>query len=332
MKRRDFAAGLLLAAAARPVFAQLPGKRYRIAVVSAAIPAATITEAEGGTFWQVFYQELRRLGFVEGSNLVVERYSAEGHQERYPEIAREVVSRNPDLIVAATGFLGIAFRNATTDIPIVATMADPIKWGLVTSLAKPGGNLTGVSVDAGIEVHGKRLQIMKEALPALSTVGFLAMRASWEGAGAEQFRQAGRQLGISVTGMLLDASTPSEYQRVFAVTAQTRPDAIAVSEAGDLLPHRQLIVDLAAKSRVPAMYPYRDYVGAGGLMAYATDLAEAGRQIAKAAGQVLGGTKPGDIPIYQATKFEFIVNQRTAHALGLAFPPALLARADEVIE
>jgi putative tryptophan/tyrosine transport system substrate-binding protein len=147
-----------------------------------------------------------------------------------------------------------------------------------------------------------------------------------------QMREAGGHLDISVIGILTEASTPSEFERVFAAAAQDQPDAIAVGDSEDLIPHRQLIVGLVEKSRLPAMYPYREYVEVGGLMAYATDLAEFGRRIAASASQVLNGTKPGDIPIYQATKFKLVINLKTATALGLIVPPALLARADEVIE
>lgn len=274
------------------------------------------------------------MGFVEGSNLIVERYSAEGHPEHYPDLAREVVSRSPDLIVTlGTNPLAITFRKATTTIPIVAGIGgDPIKWGIAVSLAKPGGNLTGVSVNAGVEIWGKRFQILKELLPSALVVGWLGARAVWDTPIYQQMREAGAGLGISMVGMLTEVSTPAEYERVFAAAAQDRPDAIAVSDSEEPFPHRQLIVDLAGKSRLPAMYPYREYVEAGGLMAYTTDLAEFGRRLAASAGQILNGAKPGDIPFYQATKFELVVNLKTAKALDLTVPQSLLARADEVIE
>jgi len=332
MRRRDFAVGLSLAAISVTVRAQTSAKPHRIALVTAAIPARELNETQGGSAWKGFFGELRRLGHIEGRNLIVERFSAEGHHERFADVAREVVSRDPDVIVAATGFLGMAFQSATTTIPIVAGMADPIRWGMVTSLAKPGGNLTGVSVDAGIEIHGKRLQILKETIPSLSTLAFLGKRESWDGPGAQQWREAGQRLGVSVVGMVLDASTPSEYQRLFGAVAKDRPDAIAVSEAGDQFAHRQLIVDLAAKNRLPAMYPYRDYVDLGGLMAYATDLTEAGRGMAAQVHEILNGAKPGDIPVRQATRYQLVINLRAAEAIGLAVPRAILALADEVIE
>jgi putative ABC transport system substrate-binding protein len=204
----------------------------------------------------------------------------------------------------------------------------------VPSLARPGGNVTGITVDVGYQtgINGKRLQILKEAIPSASKVAVLTMRTAWEGADGDRFREAGPQLAISLTGMLLEESSPSEYQRVFAEIAQHQPDAIIVSGVSELFPFRHLIVELAEKNGLPGMYPYRDYAEAGGLMAYGTDLAELWRRMADDLHQVLNGTKPGDIPIYQPTKFEFLINLKAAKAIGLTIPSALLAVADEVIE
>jgi putative tryptophan/tyrosine transport system substrate-binding protein len=211
-------------------------------------------------------------------------------------------------------------------------MLDPLKAGLVTSLARPGGNLTGITLDAGIEIWGKRLQMLKEAIPSTAKAAFLGMRDGWEGSSGQVLRQVSGRLGISLVFMFPQEGTPSEIGRVFAAMAQERPDAVLVSGEGDLYAHRQLIAELAEKNRLPAMCPYRDYVEAGGLMAYAVDLAELLRRMADDVHQILKGSKPGDIPIYQATKFELLINLKTAKALGLEVPPTLLARADEVIE
>jgi len=179
---------------------------------------------------------------------------------------------------------------------------------------------------------GKRLQILKEAAPSVSKVGFLLPRSAWHSVSGQLLRDLGGRLEISLVGMPLDESTPSEYRRVFAEVAPERPDAIAVLDIGDLLRFRQLIVELVEKSRLPAMYPWRDYVEAGGLMAYEADLGEAWRRMADDVHQILNGTKPADIPIYQSTKFELVINLKTANALGLSIPPTLLGRADEVLE
>ncbi len=242
------------------------------------------------------------------------------------------MTSNPDLIVTGTNPVVIVFKAATSTIPLFAFILDPLKAGLVTSLARPGGNLTGITLDAGIEIWGKRLEMLKEAIPSTAKAAFLGMRDGWEGSSGQVLRDAAGQLGISLVFMLPQKGTPSESERVFAAMAQQRPDGVLVSGEGDLYAHRQLIVELAEKSRLPAMCPYRDYVEAGGLMAYTVDLAELLRRMAVNVHQILNGAKPGDIPIYQPTKFELLINLKTAKALGLSLPLALLARAAEIIE
>jgi putative tryptophan/tyrosine transport system substrate-binding protein len=337
MRRRDFTLGLLLAAATQSVRAQEPAKRHRIAIIIPAGPAAVTSETSSDPLrrreYQPFFQELRRLGDVEGQNLTVERYSGEGRPEGFADLARKVVGRNPDVIVVHTYPVARAVRAATNTIPIVCIGADPssfIKSGLVTSLARPGGNITGVNL-YDTEIWGKRLQILKEAVPSAAKVAFLLPRGAWK-RNKQQLRELSQRLDISLMPMLLQESTPSEFRRVFADIAQERPDAIIVHDISDLFPYRQLIVELIAKSRLPAMYGYRDYVEAGGLMAYEADLGEGGRRMADDVHQILNGTKPGNIPIYQATKFQLIINLKAAKAIALTLPPTLLAAADEVIE
>src|SRR5919201_5434807 len=172
MRRREFITLLGGAAASWPLTArgQQPAAQHRIAIFHPALPITRLTEAGGGTAWPAFFRELRRLRYVEGENLIIERYSAEGHHERYADLAREIVARNPDVIVTGTNPVVIAFNASTNTIPVVAFMLDPLKAGLVTSLARPGGNLTGIPLDAGIEIWGKRLQMLKEAIPSMAKV------------------------------------------------------------------------------------------------------------------------------------------------------------------
>lgn len=329
MKRRDFTVCLLIAAAAGPAWAQPPAKR-RLAILHPAIPATLITE---DSFWRGFFADLHRSGYVEGENLIVDRYSAEGHHERYADLAREIVTSRPDVIVTVSTKAVKSPTVATRTIPIVANMLeDPVKAGLVISLARPGINVTGVSRDAGVEIWGKRLQILKEAIPSASTVAFLGFRELWEGPAGQVLRDAGGKLGISLIGMLLNEGTPSEIERVFAAIARQRPDAVLVSGEGDQYAHRQLIVELAEKSRVPVLYATGDYVERGGLMGYVADDAEARRRLVDDVNQIFSGAKSDDIPIYQTTKFDFDVNLKTANALRLTIPPTLLASANEVIE
>src|SRR6516162_4273728 len=279
MRRRDFTIGLALAATARVGRAQAPAKQHRIAVITPAGSVADISD-RGVREWSAFSEELRRLGDIEGQNLTVNRYSGEGRPAGYPDLARQVVSQNPDVIVAVTDVIAQAVRATTASVPIVWIGGDPIQWGFATSLARPGSNITGVTVFAGPEIFGKRLQILKEAVPSVSKVAFLQMHTTDWLVNEEQLREAGRRLEISIIGMPLQESTPSEYRRVFSEVAQERPDAIIVTSDGTLVPYRQLIVELAEKSRLPAMYSWRDYVEAGGLMAYEVDPSELGRCIA----------------------------------------------------
>lgn len=333
MRRRDFSAGLVLVVAAglARARAQAPPKQPRIALVHSGIPADQLIET-GGVLWvREFFQELRRLGYADGRNLVVERYSAEGHLDRLADLARTVVSRHPDAIVTH-GPLILPFKAATTTIPIVAIMGDPIREGLATNLARPPANITGVSVTAGYEKVGKELQILKEAVPSASKIAYLCSHADWDGVWGETLRDFGQRLGIAVIGMPLEEATPAQFQRAFAQIAQQQLDAVFVSGAGEFLANRQLIVDLAASSRLPGMYPYHDFVEAGGLMAYAADLGGLARQLANQVRQVLGGTKPSDIPFYQPVAFKLTVNLKAAKAQGLTVPQLLLERADEVIE
>jgi putative ABC transport system substrate-binding protein len=331
MRRRDFTIGLLLAAATRTVPAQERAMQHRIAIVIPASPVASISET-GIRAWQAFFEELRRLGDVEGQNLTIDRYSREGRPESYADLARQVVNRDPEVIVTTTNPVTLAVRAATSTIPIVWLGGDPIEAGFATSLARPGGNITGVDVYAGDEIWGKLLQILKETVPSVSKVACLGMRGSWEGGQGQALQEAGRRLQISPIVMRLQESTPSEYQHVFAEIAQDRPDAIMVHAISDLFAYRQLIVELVEKSGLPAIYPGRGYVEAGGLMAYGSDGRELWRRMADDVHDILNGAKPGDIPVFQPTKFEFVINLKAAKALGLTIPPALLASADEVIE
>src|SRR4051812_7252219 len=332
MRRREFTAGVLMFAAARPARAQQRATQRRIAIFHPAIPVALLTETGGGTAWRAFFSELRRLGYVEGENLLIQRYSAEGHHERYADIARKIINSNPDLIVTGPNPVVLAFNAVTSTVPVVAFMIDPLKGGLIASLARPGGNLTGITLDPGIEIWGKRLELLKEAVPSITRTAFLSMREGWEGSFGQAMWDIASRLGISLISMLPGAGTPAEIERVFAEMAGQRPDAILITGEGDLYANRLLIAELAQKYRMPTMCPYRDYVDAGGLMAYTVDLAELLRRMADDVHKTLHGAKPGDIPIYQPTKFELLINLKTAKALGVTLPAALLAGAAELIE
>jgi putative tryptophan/tyrosine transport system substrate-binding protein len=333
MRRRDFLCVLSGAAIAFPfgAHAQQAQKQHRIAFVHSGIPADLLTETAGPFWVRRFYQTLRQLGDTEPGNLVVERYSAEGRSDRFAALAATVVGRNPDVIVANSNSLVKTFTMATARIPIVSITADPIAVGLVTSLAHPGGNLTGVSIDAGFEIVSKRLQILKEALPRATKVAYLLSNAGDERM-MSSYREAGQQLGMALTNNVLAEVNDAQLRRAFAEMAQQQFDAALVDEGGSFLALRALIVELAEKHRLPMIYPYRDYVDFGGLITYAPDLGELAQRLANDVHQILNCAKAGDIPFYQPSKFQLLINLKAARMLDLNVPSSLLLRADEVIE
>ena len=222
---------------------------------------------------------------------------------------------------------------ATATIPIVTIIADPIALGLVTSIARPGGNITGATNAAGLELTGKRIGLLVEAMPKLSTLSYLVSRPFWEDTRGAAAREAAKRVGLSLKAALLgSAFNEAEYQRVFRSMEQDRADALMVSEDAEHVTNRATIVELAAKGRIPAIYPFREFVEVGGLMAYSIDLADIYRRVANLIDKILRGANPGDIPFYQPTKYELSINLKTAKALGLEMPAMLLGRADEVIE
>ena len=218
---------------------------------------------------------------------------------------------------------------ATTTIPTVTIMFDPIALGLVASIARPGGNITGVTIAGGFEIIGKRMGLLGEAMPKMSTVHFLASRPYWEDTRGAAAREVAKRAGVALSPVLGNFNE-EEYQRVFKSMEQDRADALMVSEESEHLTNRATIVELAAKDRIPTMYANREFVEVGGLMAYSVDLADIFRRLANLIDKILRGANPGDIPFYQPTKLS--INLKTAKALGLEMPAMLLGRADEVIE
>jgi putative ABC transport system substrate-binding protein len=339
MQRREFIAGTAASAVCglvRPARAQTdarpPGIK-RIAFVSTATKVEELT-VNGRRFYKAFFGELIRLGYTEGKNLIVERYSGLGRIDRYQDLARAIVASKPDLIVCVSGPLAFQLKLLTTKIPILASSADPVAVGLVTSLARPGGNITGISVDAGLEVWGKRLQFLNETLSnhLMNARYFAGSSTKWWDSVGEGLQRSAQQAGIHLAAISLGGNADrTTYERAFDAMAKDGVDGLLVSDAQEHMANRQLIVDLAFKCRLPAIYPYREFADAGGLLAYGVDLADEGRRLADMTDQVLTGTKPGDVPFYQPTQFELVLNRTTAKSLGLEFPATLLAVADEVI-
>jgi putative tryptophan/tyrosine transport system substrate-binding protein len=330
MRRREFITLIGGAVAAWPLTAF--GKAQRIAIVISSEPVSIMTETSGDPFWQVFFNELRRLGYVEGQSLLIERYSGEGRASHYADLARDVVSRNPDVIISITNEITLDFKAATTTIPIISVFGSPVEFGIVQSLARPGGNITGVAVDIGDEQLGKRIQLLRQVVPHLTKLAALETRGYrdvWE-AFMPWFS---RRLAVTYVGPALNHPVnEAEYRRVFASLVQGGAEGILVSDEDENIANQKVIVELAEKNRLPVIYPLQEFVEAGGLMSYGVSETELGRNAAVMVGQILKGAKPADIPIFLPIKFELAINLKTAKALGLTVPPELLVIADEVIE
>jgi putative ABC transport system substrate-binding protein len=338
MKRRELIT-LLGGAAASYVSgplaarAQQPAKMYRIAIANPTLAVGEMSETADNSIYPTLFKELRRLGYVQGRNLVVERYSAEGRPERYTELAREAARAKPDLMIVASSPLVRAFKEETDNIPVVGIMADPVAFGIVASVARPGGNITGVSVEAGLEIWAKRLQILQEVVPTATRVGYVASRLMWGNPQAGAMLAAAKEAGILLLGPPIESPIQEgEYRRALGAMGREHADGLVVSDSADNFTFRRLIVDLAEEARLPTVYPYRAYFDIGGLMVYGSDNADMYRRVAGYAGEILRGKKADDLPIYLESKFELLVNLKVAKTLGLTIPTSLLVRADEVIE
>jgi putative ABC transport system substrate-binding protein len=338
MKRRDFILGLggaaLCSKAARgqqtsPIAQQSTTKR-RMAYVA---PAGKVEDLQADPNVRVFFDELKRLGYVEGENLIVERYSGEGRRERYEPLAREVVDTKPDLIMTAGTPLTLRFKAATSTIPVVTITGDPIRFGIVSNLAHPGGNITGVSVDAGLEIWGKRLELLAEAVPQLKRVVFVSTQGVWDNPGGRVVRDTAQKLGISLASApLVSPFNEAEYRRVMGSIQRDQFDGIMISEETENYAHRFLLVQLIQQIRLPAIYSYREQAEAGGFMSYSWDLKSSARRNAMQAAEILRGANPGDMPYFQESRFELVINLKTAKELGVEIPAELVAGAAAVIE
>jgi putative ABC transport system substrate-binding protein len=274
---------------------------------------------------------LRELGWIEGKNIAFERRYAENRLDRLPALAAELVDLKVDVIVAAGTLAPLAAKRATTTIPIVMTAAgDPVGSGLVPNLARPGGNVTGLSLMVP-DLGGKRLELLKELLPRMSRVAVLWNAANpYPALVFKETERAAQTLGIEVQS--LEVREPNDFGNAFEAAERHQPDALIMVEDPLTIDFRKQIADFALTHRLPAMNGFRQFVDAGGLMAYGASLSDLLRRAAGYVDKILRGAKPSDLPVEQPTKFELVINLKTAKALGIEIPPMLLARADEVIE
>jgi putative ABC transport system substrate-binding protein len=280
---------------------------------------------------------LREHGYIRGQNLVIECWWTGGRAERAAVLAAELVNLKPDLIIAISPVNALAAKRATTEIPIVMFGPyDPVADGLVASLAHPGGNVTGVTVAAsGPELYGKRLQLLKEAFPTVSRVAVLHTLRLGEVTESDRPYREAEQTAARVLGLTLQyyaAKEPNALADAFSAMTKSRVEGLYLTDATLLWTLARQIVELAAQNRLPAVYPDRYWVQVGGLMSYGADNVALRRHLAVYVDKIFKGAKPGDLPVEQPTKFELVINMKTARALGLTIPPSVLARADEIIQ
>jgi putative ABC transport system substrate-binding protein len=328
MRRREFIAFFGAAVVwSLASLAQQPKKVARIGVLATGSPEMLMT-------FDALRQGLRELGYVEGTNILVEYRTADGKMERFPDLLSELILLNVDVIVAPNTPAARAAQLATTTIPIVVpVMGDPVGDGLVASLARPGGNITGLTF-LGPELVPKRLAMLKEALPSVSRVAALWHPGAYgERTMSDMMKEteaAAHTLGVQLR--LVGVRGPDDLERAFSTMTRERAEALIVFPSPMLFGERRRIVGLAAKYRLPSMAMGREFVELGGLIAYGASISELNRRSATYVDKILKGAKPADLPVEQPTKFELVINLKSAKALGIIIPPALLTRADDVIE
>ena len=329
MRRRFFGLALstLLFAVSCPVQAQQAKKIPRIGFLAGG------SRSGDSLLIDTFWQRMKKLGYIEGQNIAVEYRFAEGALERLPNLATELVRLNVDIIVAP-GSGAVAAKKATNTIPIVITNGDPVGTGLVASLAHPGGNVTGLSAFIS-ELGGKHLELLKEAFPRVSRVGvFWYKQTNPSGIGQDKLLLGEMKVaagGLRVKLQLLELRGLDDFEPAFLAIKGERANALIVLRSPLTTTHRATIVDFATKSRLPSMYGDGEFVDAGGLMSYGVNIADLWGRAAVYVDKILKGAKPADLPVERPTKFEFIINLKTAKQIGLTFPPNVLARADKVI-
>jgi putative tryptophan/tyrosine transport system substrate-binding protein len=330
MRRREFifiVGAALLPPTAR---AQSRGSMPRIVMYSATEPLGSMHENSYNRYIRTLFAEMRRLGLVEGKSIKIERYGRETSEVTSNATIAAIVDSKPDLIFCVGA--GAVFKQATNTIPIVAFALDPVREGLVNSLAHPGGNITGVTFDPEVPIHGKRIALLREMFPRLNKLAFLITRGYLEYRWPE-VREVADPQGLPLVACSIDEpSSEAIYRDAIAKAKADGANAIMVALDGDPFVNHVLVAKLIGEAGLPAIYPFTEFVVAGGLMGYATDLVELNKRMAVDMDAILKGANPGEIPFYQPTKFELSINLKAARALSLTVPTTLLAAADEVIE
>jgi putative tryptophan/tyrosine transport system substrate-binding protein len=326
MTRRNFIALIGSAATALPVVAR--AQQPAMPVIGFLSIGSLEVDSER---MNAVRRGLAEIGYVEGQNVAIEYRGAQHQNDRLPALAVDLVSRRVDVIVVVSTGGALAAKAATNTIPIVFTMGgDPVQFRLVASLNRPGGNITGVNV-LNTAVMGKRLQLLHETVPTARVIDYLANpKSATTELETKELHEAARALGLELR--VLNAANEIEIDTAFATLTKEHPVPLVVSTDNLFTDRPVRLATLAARHAIPVVHAYREFAAAGGLMSYGTDLADAYRQVGTYAGRILKGAKPADLPVHQAMKVDFVINLKTAKALGINFPPALLARADELIE
>jgi putative ABC transport system substrate-binding protein len=332
IRRRQILVAACALTAAQLVPAQSTQKTYRVAAILTTTPVAEMAGAEPDhPMFGGLVHELRALGYVEGRNLILERRSLEGRPERYADVVAELVGLKTDVIVSAGGSrLFNRAKGVWGNVPIVMFGSNnPVPAGLAASLGRPGGNLTGLLAISGPENEAKRLQLLKEAIPSVTRVAYLATREVWEHAITRAIRGAAPSLGIE---LLHAEHKPDDLEATFAAIERMHPDALFGSIGTETFGQRRQIVQFAKKARLPGSYSFAPMVEDGGLMSYSVDIADLGRRAAHYVDKILKGARPGDLPIEGPKRFALVINLGRARELGLTLPRSLLLRADRLIE
>jgi len=334
MRRREFLASLAgastlpIGAAAQQRKLPLLAMVHPFQPVEVMSRTASLSESN-----RAFLDELARLGYVEGESIRIDRWTAAGKPERFAALAQEVAQSRPDVIHVVGARLVQHLKAASSEIPIVAMTADPVAWGLAASIARPGGNITGVTSDVGTELATKHLELLKELTPMASRVGLLAPKAVLESAYFRALRDAAQKVGVAIIPLPLESPiNEAEYRRVFAAITADQAHGLIIGEAPENFANRSLIFELVAGHRLPTIYAAADYARSGGLMSYGVVYADLMRRMAQFIDQILKGAKPSDMPFEQPTRLHLVINLKAAEKARIAIPPTLLARADEVIE
>lgn len=332
MRRRQFlTSGLIYTASFSSAWAVQGAPVRTLAIVHPSAPPQ-ILAAKSNYFIGNALDKLEESGYIEGKNLKIERYCALGSSEKLRKLCAEAVKASPDVILAISGRTVTILRDLTNKIPIVGLMSDPLSYGVVKSLSHPGGNITGASVDSGIEIWVKRITLLNEAVPGLKKLFYLAPETSWTTAVGLGVKAAAEKCGVGLVGPPVESPHQGvDFEKAFANIPE-QVDAALISSASENFTNRFKIVDILQEKKLPAMYPYKDYATAGGLMAHDVNQKDLYYAIVHQIVRIFDGDLPGDLPIYQPKHFHFVINLSAAKAIGFEFNQNLVAAADEVID